>query len=478
MNYPIKGLLCLILQLWIIMGSARGQTEHYTIKKASFCSEVYDEYAPVSWNGGIVFCSNRSNDLFLAYKNKKQQNLFSMYYIENEGKPGWKDARPLDLNLTTAFNDGPATFNAVGDLILFSRNLHAKSGMRNFVEPGNVLGLFTASFTDSEWTNIRPFPHNNPGYSMTMPALDSAGKTLIFASDMPGGYGGTDLFLSRYADEKWSIPQNLGPQINSNSNELYPFISNNGILYFASDRPGGLGMKDIYRADPDGDGWMAAIHLEPPINSEFDDFGITCDDKFERGWFSSNRARSDDIFSFETRFRPFYGCDSIQKNHYCFLFSEGNYFENDSISVTYEWSFSDGTELDGIEVEHCFPGPGKYSVHLKIIQVYEKEDYVTETSYEFELKDHEQVVINSPDSCFVNDTIFFNGSRYNLPGFTAEEYFWDFGDGLLEIGSQVNHVYSEPGIFKIQLGLTGKDEAGDWKENCAFKAIRVKEPDN
>jgi hypothetical protein len=467
-------LFYLIVLSWISVGTSTGQTEHYTIEKAGFCSDVYDEYAPVVWNRGLVYCSNRSNDLFVAHKNRKQQNLFSIYYIDIEGETGRKESRLLDLNLSTAFNDGPATFNTTGDLILYSRNLNTETGMRNFINPGNVLGLFSANYINGEWTYIQPFPHNNHGYSVTMPALDSTGETLVFVSNMPGGYGGTDLYMSRFEDNRWSVPENLGPQINSPDNELYPFLSHNGTLYFASDRPGGFGMKDIYRSEPEGNGWMVPNHLESPINSSWDDFGITCDDKFERGWFSSNRSSSDDIYYFKTRHRPFYGCDSIQENYYCFLFSEGNYFENDSIRVTYVWSFSDGITMDGIEVEHCFPGPGKYSVNLKIIQEYEEEDYVTETSYEFELEDHVQVIINSPDSCRVSDTVFFDGTGYNLPGFTADEYFWDFGDGILEIGPQVSHVYAEPGTYNVQLGLTGKDETGHWKENCVYKAIQVK----
>lgn len=462
--------------LLIYNGIVSGQTEHYRVEKAGFSSDIYDEYAPVIFREGIVFCSNRSNDLFLAHKNSRHKNLFNIYYIDLDADHRWKDATLMDPGLTTRLNDGPASFNARGNSMVYSRNLNTQIGIGNQVDPGNVLGLFLADYVGGEWTNIRPFPHNNARYSLTMPAMDSAGQMLIFTSDIRGGFGGSDLYLSRYVDGKWIVPENMGPGINSSANETYPFLSYSGILYFSSDRQGGFGKKDIYRSDYTEGGWSEVIHLESPINSEFDDFGLVCDDNFETGWFSSDRNTTDDIFLFETRFRPFYGCDSIKKNHYCFLFSESNYFENDSISVQYEWTFSDGAKLDGIEVEHCFPGPGKYSVKLKIIQTYAEEDYVTETSHEFELKDHEQAVISSADSCMVNDTIQFDGLGYNLPGFTADEYFWDFGDGTLEIGPEVSHVYRETGSFRVQLGLTGKDDMGNYQENCVFKVIRV-DPD-
>jgi hypothetical protein len=459
--------------LLIFNGITHGQNEHYTVEKASFCSDLYDEFAPVLYRDGIVFCSNRSNDLFLSYKNIKDKNLINIYYTDIEENPGWKASRPLDLSLTTPFNDGPASLNADGNLIIYSRNQTAKIGIRNHMDPGNVLGIYYAEQQNEEWTNIRPFPFNDARYSLTMPALDSAGNTLIFVSDMPGGYGGTDLYLSHFRDEEWSEPENLGPVINSSGNEVYPFLSKGGILYFASDRPGGFGKKDIYRSEPSDNGWANLIHLEAPINTEFNDFGITCDDKFERGWFSSDRNRTDDIFYFETRFRPFYGCDSIQKNYYCFLFSEENYIENDSVRVRFEWSFSDGTILEGMEVEHCFDGPGRYTVLLKTIQTYADTNFVTETVTELELVDHEQVVIDSPDSCMVNDTVSFSGLDYNLPGFLANEYFWDFGDGTLEIGAELSHVYTEPGSYTVQLGLTGKGPRGEWQEKCVYKVMRV-----
>ncbi len=462
-----------ILLVSIFTRTVVGQTEHYIVRKASFSSDIYDEYAPVRFGKGIVFCSNRSNDLFFTYKNTRHKNLFSIYYSDIENEQSWQDTKLLDPSLTTPFNDGPACFNKEGDLIFYSRNQKSEIGKRNSVDPGNMLGLFYSSYTNGEWMNIRPFPHNDEKYSLMMPTLDSTGHILIFSSDMPGGHGGADLYLSRYIDGQWTAPENLGPVINSSANETYPFLSKGGILYFASDRPGGYGKKDIYCSDSTQSGWMKLIHIEAPINSEFDDFGIICDEKFERGWFSSNRHLTDDIFEFETRFRPFYGCDSIKKNYYCFLFSEDNYIENDSISIQYDWTFSDSTKYSGIEVEHCFPGPGKYSVHLKIIQTFNEVDYVTETFHEFELVDHEQVIINSADSCIVNDTLWFDGHDYNLPGFTADEYYWDFGDGTLEIGSLISHVYKKPGFYKVQLGLTGKDQAGVYQENCVFKVIKV-----
>lgn len=474
MALPGKVILSFVLS-GIAAGIAAGQTEHFAVKKASFCSEVFDEYSPVAWHGGIVFCSNRSQDSFLSYKNKNQKSPFSIFYIKITGDPGWQHSRLLDQILTTSLNDGPASFDTSGNLIFYSRNLRTETGIRNRMDPGNVLGLFSARLSEGEWTDLRPFPYNNTSYSLTTPALDPTGKILVFASDMPGGYGGTDLYISRFNEDRWSVPENLGSRINSTGNEVYPFISGSGSLFFTSDRAGGLGKKDIYLADSSGTGWLNPACLESPINSESDDFGFTCDDRFERGWFSSNRGRTDDIYFFETKYRPFYGCDSIQKNYYCYLFSEGNYSESDSISISYQWSFSDGTSDSGVEVEHCFPGPGKYSVHLKIIQIYLEEEYVTETSYDFELEDHIQAVINSADSGQVNEPLYFDASGYNLPGFTAEKYYWDFGDGSLETGPQVKHVFSKAGSYRVQLGLTGTDKSGSWQENCVFKYIWIKD---
>ena len=135
------------------------------------------------------------------------------------------------------------------------------------------------------------------------PALSADGLTLYFVSDMPGGYGLKDIYMVTRIDESdsWSEPRNLGPEINTGGNELFPFSRDDGSLYFASDGHLGMGGLDIFRAESQPDGSWNVRNMQSPINSFADDFGITFETGNEKGIFSSTRKGrgNDDLFTFE-----------------------------------------------------------------------------------------------------------------------------------------------------------------------------------
>ena len=106
----------------------------------------------------------------------------------------------------------------------------------------------------------------------------------------------------------------------------------------------------------DNGNWINPVHLDPPINSKADDFGLITDKNMEQGYFTSTRDRSDDIFRFKTDIYAFYNCDSLKKNYYCFLFYDESFMDIDTLPLSYEWNFGDGERVKGIEAEHCFPG--------------------------------------------------------------------------------------------------------------------------
>ena len=116
-------------------------------------------------------------------------------------------------------------------------------------------------------------------------------KYLFFASDKPGGYGGTDLYYSRMKDSRWEDPVNLGPVINTKGNESYPFLNSEGELFFSSDGHPGLGGKDIFFSLLTDSAWQQPVRLDPPVNSESDDFGLVTDNLMKSGYFSTNRDK-------------------------------------------------------------------------------------------------------------------------------------------------------------------------------------------
>ena len=238
------------------------------------------------------------------------------------------------------------------------------------------------------------------------PAVSRDGKTLYFASDMPGGYGGYDLYSVRYSGGTWTRPENLGPVINTSGNEVFPYIHPDGRLFFSSDEHKSIGKLDIFYSKSIGNKWQAPFHLKPPFNSPKDDFGLIADDKFESGYFTSNRGRTDDIYEFQALLPTFESCEEVKENNYCFVFYEERENNLDSTSLRYEWDLGDGTRVRGLEADHCFKGPGLYPVNLNVIDTLTGDIYFSEASYDFLLEDI-GALFQGPAAVFYNTRYSF-----------------------------------------------------------------------
>lgn len=170
----------------------------------------------------------------------------------------------------------------------------------------------------------------------------------------------------------------------------------------------------------------------------------------------------------------FHNCDSLEENKYCYRFWDESYNENDTIPVRYEWSFSDSTKLDGLEVEHCFPGPGTYNVELNMIDNRTGNIFFTQQQFEFEVKDAVQPFIRSRDAFIKNKEIKFDGLESNLPQFQIDNYYWDFGDGNSAKGPEAQHTYKNKGNHRVILGVTGINDTTGLRENyCVWKEVKV-----
>jgi len=169
------------------------QTQRFIVKRAPFSSGINDEFSPVFYKGGIVFCSNLRDNSLIGYKDD-QNRLFKIFYVPVKGKKGWKSPQLLSKELTTDLNDGPVTFNEDGNIIYYSRNNTIENSLKNITDTSNKLGIYTAELINEIWTAIKPFPFNNSLYSFSTPSLAPGGERIYFSSDMPGGYGGMDLY--------------------------------------------------------------------------------------------------------------------------------------------------------------------------------------------------------------------------------------------------------------------------------------------
>ena len=473
--------LGLVIMVTLLSQIILGQSETYTVKKASFSSDKYDEFSPVYYKNGIVFCSNRN--LGLSNRSTSQnKGLFKIYYIDTIGKTDWESTKLFSKNLTTILNDGPVTFNSLRDTIYFSRNQDVSSKLSDISNPRNKLGIFSAVLIGGQWTKVRELRINNEWYNITTPCLSPDGKRIYFASDKPGGYGGSDLYYSQWKNDRWEDPINLGPVINTKGNESYPYINPSGELFFSSDGHPGHGGKDIYFSYFSDTAWINPVCLDQPINSRFDDFGLVTDAQMNEGYFSTNRYKSIDIYHFKTNL-PQILYNTIQKeNQNCFMLNDTGALEIDSTHLKYVWDFGDGEKASGMVVQHCFQGAGKYIVKLDVIDKATRNLFFSKLEYNLELLDYKQPYINSPQIAVKGDTLRLDGVRSNLPGYKVLSYYWNFGDGYRSSGGNVRHAFKENGEFLVNMELTLKSEltgdihkTGVSKKILIFNDIREKE---
>jgi outer membrane protein OmpA-like peptidoglycan-associated protein len=387
---------------------------------------------------------------------------------------GWTQPKILAKEITTDFNDGPVTFNENGNIMYYSRNNSIENFLRNISDTSNKLGIYSAELINGTWTNIKPFVYNNPLYFFCTPALTPDGERIYFSSDMPGSIGGMDLYYCDKHNNSWDQPVNLGPVINTPRNESFPFACKYGKLFFASDGHGSFGGKDLFYTQEINGEWIVPVHLDSAINSTADDFGLVTDSTFESGYFSTNRRKTDDIFSFSSAPVEFTNCDTIKENNYCFTFYDERHQLIDTISVTYQWNFGDGIIRNGKEVKHCFPGPGEYSVNLSIFDELTGDTIANQVNYKVILENIEQVYINSYNVGIVDKSISFDGITTNLKGFRITDYLWNFGDGFKPGGPLMSTTFKKKGEYTVQLGLLAEEDSlGMIPKTCVMKKIRV-----
>lgn len=431
----------------------QAQPATYSIKKAWFSSGKFDEYAPVFYKNEIVFCSNRSTGLS-SHSTSQNQGLSKIYYIDTTDSRAI--VRPFSKDLTSVLNDGPVTFNRRRDTVYFSRNQDVSDKFSDIATRRNKLGIFSAVLVNGEWSKIRELRINNEWYNVTTPCLSPDGKKLYFASDKPGGYGGSDLYYTLWNRDRWEDPVNLGPVINTKGNESFPFINSEGELFFSSDGHPGLGGKDIFFSVYSDSSWNAPVHLDPPVNSAFDDQGILTNPSMREGYFSSNRDKTFDIYHFRT-VSPQVLYDIFQKeNQYCYRFTDSGSVNIDTLILKYVWNFGDGGKASGLIVKHCFQGEGNYIVRLDIFDRKTEKLFFTMLIYNLEIRNYKQAFINGPELVVKGENVKFDGLQSNFPGYKISDYLWNFRDGTKSKGESVTHTFKNKGDFPVNLELDVK----------------------
>ncbi len=219
--------------------------------------------------------------------------------------------KPLKGDINSKYHDGPCSFSPDGKTMYFTRTNYIEKFLSRSAVPGSngvvrlqILMATNFDANEGKYKTIKPLNINSDNYSTAHPSISADGNTMVFASDMPGGVGGSDLYMIRkQGDGKWGKPENLGKAVNTEGDEMFPFMAADNKLYFASDGQVGFGGLDIYSAgwSEAQDAYVQPMNMGMPVNSSYDDMSLTLNETGEAGFFASDRPaekKGDNIYGF------------------------------------------------------------------------------------------------------------------------------------------------------------------------------------
>jgi outer membrane protein OmpA-like peptidoglycan-associated protein/tetratricopeptide (TPR) repeat protein len=412
--------------------------ETFSLKNAEFNSE-FSDFGAYKNNGTVYFTSARAK----GAKNPKiydwnGEPFLDIYTVSS--KNGILESLSGEVN--SVRHEGPLVISKDGTTMYFTRNnyINNKNGKKDS-EGVNHLKIYKASLVNGEWTNIEELPFNNDNYSVGHPALSKDGQTLYFASEAPEGFGGSDLYKVSVKNGIFGTPENLGEQINTPGNEVFPFAAEDSKLYFSSDGHKGYGLLDVFVVDLQNR--ENIFNLGEPINSNLDDFSFTISSEdISEGFVASNRPGgkgSDDIYQL-SMLAPLMlkgtVTDSINgkpiANATVRLMDENEqqiaFLKTDSVGY-YEMEIRRDVKYP-IEAKHI-----KYEQKLGTVNTFEMDDQ-TELVYDIELSP-----INDVEYLAEINKIYFDFDKHNIRP-----------DAAIELDKLVNLMKNEYPELVIEIG--------------------------
>jgi outer membrane protein OmpA-like peptidoglycan-associated protein len=264
-----------------------------TVTNAVNLNSESPDYSPAFYQNGLVYVSSRRKTG--TTDRRTGETYAELYFAPFD--PNLNPAKPqrFSLDINSILHEGPVTFSRDFKQMYYTQN-NMKDGSPKADDKGvRRLKIYEAYRGPYTWQNRGELPFCSDLYSCAHPSLSADGSTLYFSSDMPGGQGGYDLWrTTRQPNGAWGQPENLGPDVNTDKNELFPFIHSSGTLFFSSNGHNTLGGLDIFYVEMGSDGSTTIVNLDKPYNSEQDDLGFIINDEMQRGFFASNRTASPD----------------------------------------------------------------------------------------------------------------------------------------------------------------------------------------
>jgi outer membrane protein OmpA-like peptidoglycan-associated protein/tetratricopeptide (TPR) repeat protein len=275
----------------------------YSVNEVTF-NTLKQDYSPCFYgDSSIVFVSNRDFENANAKKDKwTGDNYMQLFVTHPDANEDYIEPQKFFININSKFHEGPACFSSDNNTIYFTQNQYYKRKVIVDENQNTLLAIYSANFVDGEWINVQKLSFCNEQYTVCHPTLSNEDEFIIFSSDMPGGYGGMDLYIVNNEAGTWGVPENLGEKINTVGNEVFPYLDSDNNLYFSSNMLVGFGGLDIYKAYKNEIGWSSPDNIGVPINSSKDDFGLVINESWSTGYFSSNRKGEDNIYTFTENF--------------------------------------------------------------------------------------------------------------------------------------------------------------------------------
>jgi outer membrane protein OmpA-like peptidoglycan-associated protein/tetratricopeptide (TPR) repeat protein len=276
--------------------SLANKSKMFDIAATNIYSKGQSDFGAVLTNENTLYFVSTRNSSKKTDKWINQPYLDIFKAIRNDNGTFSEPASVSELN--TSYHDGPVTVSSDGNTIYFARDGHSEGEFEKSKSSNTKIGqqgLYKATRKDGKWSQVEALPFNSKNYSVSHPSLSKDGKTLFFASNMPNGYGESDIWKVAIEENGYGKPQNLGANINTPGKENFPFLSDDNTLYFASSGKQGFGGLDIFKVNLNAT--EQPINVGKPVNSEKDDFSLTFNSAANVGYFASNRNGLDAIYS-------------------------------------------------------------------------------------------------------------------------------------------------------------------------------------
>ena len=400
---------------------------------------------PLVVDSVLYFSSNKKNSVAVNYFNSDESRLYQLYYIK------LKNRKPSGLT-HTYFRNNNRVYNQVGIMFDGVQPVVTQNDIDRDSYHGNPLGIF--AFKDKgDNSNGRPLIKNLGKSNAAYPTISPDGRIMIFASDKDGGYGSSDLYYCKKTAGEWSEPINMGPEINTKDVETSPFYHPSGKIYFSSNGRADSRRLDIYYTYLTDNGFAKPVKVNIGVNSAADDYGFYYSKEEDWGYYVSNRQGKERIYYFEEDYPEFSDPQTYEEEHLCYTFYESSAENYDPNEFSFKWKFSDGGVHKGIEVDHCFKGPGEYDVELTVFDKTTNEEMFSLVNFPFEVVHKDQLKITYLAGVIhTGQEIEFDVDASEVKAFTPTRFYWDFGNGVQLKGKQVKIKYKKPGTYRVVCG--------------------------